>query len=59
MKSVILNGWGDPVRVVCANTQAAAKSLLDKGLSQLAPLYGIIERNTDSDWFSFWAGSGV
>ena len=33
------------------NTQATATPLLAQGATQVAALYGIIERNTDSDWF--------
>lgn len=41
------------------NSAATATSLLPQGSSQVTPLYGLMERNTDSDWFSFWANSGA
>ncbi|MFO0846128.1 MAG: Ig-like domain-containing protein [Gemmataceae bacterium] len=41
------------------NTQATATSLLAQGASQVGPVYGIVERNTDADYFSFWADAGA
>jgi subtilisin-like proprotein convertase family protein len=41
------------------NAQSTAAALLAQGATQVAPLYGIVERNTDSDWFSFWSGAGA
>lgn len=39
--------------------QAGAFALLSPGASVVSSTYGIIERNTDADWFSFWANSGA
>lgn len=41
------------------NTPATATSLLPQGSTQVSPFYGIIEKNTDADYFSFWSGSGA
>lgn len=40
------------------NTQASAFALLPQGESVVSATYGIIERNTDADWFSFWSNAG-
>lgn len=40
------------------STLAGASSLLPQGASQVTPLYGLIERNTDADWYSFWSNAG-
>jgi len=37
---------------------ATAADLLPQGATQVEPLYGVIEKNTDSDSFSFWSGPG-
>ncbi len=42
-----------------ANSQAGAFALLSQGSSQISAVYGKIERNTDSDWFSFWSDGGA
>lgn len=41
------------------NSQSAASSLLPQGATDVGDVYGLIEKNTDSDWFSFWSGSGA
>ncbi|MBI1830674.1 MAG: pre-peptidase C-terminal domain-containing protein, partial [Planctomycetes bacterium] len=41
------------------NAQASAFTLLASGTSVVNSTYGIIERNTDSDWFSFYANAGA
>jgi hypothetical protein len=41
------------------NTQATATSLLAKGANRVGAVEGMIERNSDSDWFSFWSGTGT
>jgi subtilisin-like proprotein convertase family protein len=41
------------------NSLAAAFSLLAQGASQISATYGVIERNTDADWFSFYANAGT
>lgn len=41
-----------------ANTQASAFALLPQGSAQVSAVYGVIETNTDSDWFSFWSNAG-
>jgi subtilisin-like proprotein convertase family protein len=40
------------------SAQATATSLLPQGSTQVTPFYGIIEKNTDADYFSFWSGAG-
>lgn len=41
------------------SSQASAFTLLPSGDSVVSPLYGIVERNTDSDWFSFYSNAGA
>ena len=41
------------------STQASAFSLLPQGSSAVSATYGIIERNTDADYFSFWSNAGT
>lgn len=40
------------------STQATAFTLLPQGATEVTGTYGLIEKNTDSDWFSFWTGAG-
>jgi subtilisin-like proprotein convertase family protein len=40
------------------NTQSTAFALLPQGSSQVVSTYGLIERNTDADYFSFWSNAG-
>lgn len=41
------------------NSLATATALLPQGASQVGTKYGIVEKNTDSDWFSFWSNPGT
>jgi len=41
------------------NDAANATSLLPQGSSTVSAVYGVIERNTDYDWYSFWVGAGA
>jgi len=41
------------------STQSTAFTLLPQGASTVSTTYGIIERNTDSDWFSFYSNAGA
>lgn len=41
------------------DSQSAATALLPQGASQVGPVYGVVERNTDSDYFSFWSDAGA
>ncbi len=41
------------------NTQAAAFQLLPQGSSVVSATYGLIERNSDADYFSFWSNAGA
>lgn len=41
------------------STQASAYSLLPQGSAVVSATYGIIERNTDADYFSFWSNAGT
>jgi subtilisin-like proprotein convertase family protein len=40
------------------STLATASALLPQGSTDISATYGVIEKNTDSDWFSFWSGAG-
>ncbi len=41
------------------SSQGTAFALLPQGSSTVSATYGVIERNTDSDWFSFWSNPGT
>ncbi|MGF1578663.1 MAG: Ig-like domain-containing protein [Gemmataceae bacterium] len=41
------------------NTVSSATELVPQGTTEVLPTYGIIERNTDADVFSFYAGVGT
>ena len=41
------------------NTIGTANTLISQGASTISATYGIIERNTDNDVFSFWADAGA
>ena len=41
------------------STQASAFTLLPQGAAVVSTTYGIVERNTDSDWFTFWSDAGT
>ncbi len=41
------------------STQTASFELLTQGTSQVSGVLGVIERSTDSDWFSFWSDAGA
>jgi subtilisin-like proprotein convertase family protein len=40
------------------NTLVTATSLLPQGAGTVSAVYGVVERNTDSDYFSFYANAG-
>jgi len=40
------------------DSRDAAFALLSQGEAQVKDTYGVIGRNTDSDWFSFWSNAG-
>lgn len=41
------------------STQASAFSLLPQGSAVVSATYGIVERNTDADYFSFWSNAAA